>query len=79
MDLGRWLDAKEGQYDFKSKSLLINIKVLLKYSLLLNTNGAIEKQMNLTGVTILQIADHKVIDQLRLDKDVFGMEQKFLR
>lgn len=42
-------------------------------------NGALEKlEMNLAGVTILQTADHKVIDQLRLDKDVFGMEQKFL-
>jgi hypothetical protein len=42
-------------------------------------NGALEKlEMNLAGVTILQTVDHKVVDQLRLDKDVFGMERKFL-
>ena len=42
-------------------------------------DGAIEKlEMNLAGVTIIQTANGKVNDQLRLDKDVFGMEQKFL-
>jgi hypothetical protein len=43
-------------------------------------DGAIEKlEMNLAGVTVIQTADRKVNDILRLDKDVFGMERKFLK
>ncbi|MDQ3108876.1 MAG: hypothetical protein M3R17_03185 [Bacteroidota bacterium] len=42
-------------------------------------DGEIEKlELNLAGVTIIQTTGHKVNDVLRLDKEVFGMEQKFL-
>ncbi|CAN5233056.1 hypothetical protein BH09BAC5_BH09BAC5_13240 [soil metagenome] len=43
-------------------------------------DGAIEKlNLNLSGVTLLKTSEKNVIDQLNLDKDVFGMEQKFIQ
>jgi hypothetical protein len=43
-------------------------------------DGAIENlELNLGGVSIIQTADGQVMDMLRLDKDVFGMEMKVLK